>query len=76
MGRSVKNGNWGCGGLLCIFLSMFNFAFYLLTGRPLLAPRSVTASQQWPLLGSAIFLILGLIGIGMWFVLLVMRRKR
>jgi len=75
MAKSVKNGNWGCIGLMCILFSIANFVVYLLTGRGIQSPMGHNVKGVGAVLGSAFFFLLGLASIGIWFALKMARRR-
>ena len=75
MAKSLRDANWGAGGLLCVFLAVANFVAYLTTGSGLPSRMGHNVKGVGAVLGSLFFLFLGLVSICVWFALKVSRRR-
>ena len=74
MAKSLRDANWGSGGIACFIMAGFTFASYLLTGGAS-SPHGHTVKGVGALLMVLFLCLLGLLSLGVWLALKVTRDR-
>ena len=63
-----KPTSWGLGGCTFILFALVNFAVFLVTGSGLSSRMGHQVKGWWSVLGSVVFLVLGLLCLLIWLI--------
>ncbi|MEO6392024.1 MAG: hypothetical protein ABIP75_09250 [Pyrinomonadaceae bacterium] len=69
MAKSLRNGNWGCTGLLCFLFAVINLIVFTGSGSGLPSRMGHHVNGEYAIWGSVFFAGLGCFFLAVWLIL-------